>query len=328
MASRQTNLGLLLLAVAAVASGFGAFSTGTPPGRWVVVAHAVIGLAMLTLAPWKSIIARRGMARRRTGRWVSVALAGMVLLTIASGLILVSGITDRMGPLTLTQIHVGGGLASLALVAVHYAQRPVRPRREDLTRRNLIRAALVVGAGGAAYLLGEGVLGLTGVPGSRRRFTGSHEIADAGRIPATQWLNDRVQHLDPATHVVSVAGRDFTADELSGFGDTVEATLDCTGGWYSTQQWSGARLDRLIGGSDGRSIVVMSVTGYWRRLPKSQSSHLLLATHLAGEPLPDGNGGPVRLVAPGRRGFWWVKWVASVQLDDLPPWWQPPLPLA
>jgi hypothetical protein len=328
MAPRQTNLALLALAILAVISGFGAFAIGTKPGQWVVVAHGVIGLAILALAPWKSMIARRGLTRERTGRVISLILAGMVLVTILSGLVLVSGIADRLGPLTMTQIHVGAALVTLALVAVHYLQRPVRPRRQDLSRRSLIRASAILGAGGAAYLLAEGIWAVTGAPGSRRRFTGSHEIVEASLIPATQWLDDRVQHLDGSTHTVRVAGRDYAAAELSGFGDSMVATLDCTGGWYSTQEWSGARLDRLLGDADGLSIVVRSVTGYWRRFPVVQGRKLLLATHLAGQPLPDGNGGPVRLVAPDRRGFWWVKWVATVETDDLPPWWQPPLPLS
>ena len=34
-----------------------------------------------------------------------------------------------------------------------------------------------------------------------------------------------------------------------------------------------------------------------------------------------------RLVAPDRRGFWWVKWVTRIALDDRPWWVQPPYPL-
>jgi hypothetical protein len=30
---------------------------------------------------------------------------------------------------------------------------------------------------------------------------------------------------------------------------------------------------------------------------------------------------------PHRRGFWWVKWVESVKLSDLPAWGQSPFPL-
>jgi hypothetical protein len=35
----------------------------------------------------------------------------------------------------------------------------------------------------------------------------------------------------------------------------------------------------------------------------------------------------VRLIAPGRRGYWWVKWVTSVEPDERPSWLQSPLPL-
>ena len=35
-----------------------------------------------------------------------------------------------------------------------------------------------------------------------------------------------------------------------------------------------------------------------------------------------------RLAAPGRRGFWWVKWVTSIELTPSPWWRQPPYPLS
>ena len=53
----------------------------------------------------------------------------------------------------------------------------------------------------------------------------------------------------------------------------------------------------------------------------------MIATHLDGVPLAAGNGAPARLVAPGRRGFWWVKWVTAVEPSTRPPWWQSPFPL-
>jgi DMSO/TMAO reductase YedYZ molybdopterin-dependent catalytic subunit len=54
----------------------------------------------------------------------------------------------------------------------------------------------------------------------------------------------------------------------------------------------------------------------------------MLATRVAGEQLSAGHGFPLRLVAPGRRGFWWVKWVERVQVDETPWWWQPPFPIS
>ncbi|WP_296367295.1 MULTISPECIES: molybdopterin-dependent oxidoreductase [unclassified Pseudonocardia] len=69
-----------------------------------------------------------------------------------------------------------------------------------------------------------------------------------------------------------------------------------------------------------------------RRARRAAADHaagspLLLATSAAGRPLSAGHGGPARLVVPGRRGFWWVKWVVAIETTDEPWWWQPPLPL-
>lgn len=104
--------------------------------------------------------------------------------------------------------------------------------------------------------------------------------------------------------------------------------LDCTGGWYAEQVWSGTRLDRLLPDLDpGTAIEVRSVTGYRRRFPASDAPRLYMATRVGGELLSAGHGAPVRLVAPGRRGFWWVKWVAGVRVVDGPWWLQSPFPL-
>ena len=82
--------------------------------------------------------------------------------------------------------------------------------------------------------------------------------------------------------------------------------------------------DRLAAAA---SILVTSVTGYRRRFPVADAQALWLATSVQGRPLTPGTGAPVRLVAPNRRGFWWVKWVDSVELSDAPAYAQSPFPL-
>jgi DMSO/TMAO reductase YedYZ molybdopterin-dependent catalytic subunit len=72
---------------------------------------------------------------------------------------------------------------------------------------------------------------------------------------------------------------------------------------------------------------VHSVTGYWIRYPASDIDRLLLATNVGGAPLSAGHGYPLRLIAPGRRGYWWVKWVDRIELQATPWWWQPPFPV-
>ncbi|RPJ12519.1 MAG: hypothetical protein EHM22_06415 [Actinobacteria bacterium] len=78
---------------------------------------------------------------------------------------------------------------------------------------------------------------------------------------------------------------------------------------------------------DARSVVVTSATGYARRFPIDDANSFVLATRLGGEPLSAGHGFPARLVAPGRRGFWWVKWVERIEASSTPWWWQSPFPL-
>jgi DMSO/TMAO reductase YedYZ molybdopterin-dependent catalytic subunit len=128
---------------------------------------------------------------------------------------------------------------------------------------------------------------------------------------------------------LTIAGSTLTYEQLAGFSDRVTAVIDCTGGWYSEQAWEGVWLSRILpaAAATASSLNVRSVTGYSRRFAGGEASRLLLATHVGGSPLEQGNGYPVRLVAPGRRGFEWVKWVATIDAEDLPSWWQPPFPL-
>jgi DMSO/TMAO reductase YedYZ molybdopterin-dependent catalytic subunit len=167
---------------------------------------------------------------------------------------------------------------------------------------------------------------LLGLRGARRRFTGSYEAASfAGNaFPTTSWVADRPRPLDPATYRLAVAGAVRTPLSLGAAqlakGDELTATLDCTGGFYSTQRWGGTSLARLLDRAGPRAghVRVISHTGYRWSFSLDDARRFLLATHVGGEPLAHGHGGPVRLVAPGRRGFEWVKWVVRVEVHAEP----------
>ena len=327
---RRTNLALLVLLPAAVVTGLVANTAGTTWGIHPSVFHGVIAFAILGLAPWKQAIVRRGMRKPHPRRWVSTALLGSVLATLATGIMHGFGFTGPIGPLTLMQVHIGGALLALLLGWFHYRSHPVRLRRSvDLDRRGLLRAATLAGAAGLAWVFVEGSLDTLGLRGGRRRFTGSHERGsfDPATLPVTSWLDDRVQEVDAREWTLTVDGATYDLDDLDAMPrESFDAVLDCTSAWYSEQTWSGIRLDRLVAAGDRSSVVVRSRTGYSRRFPIDDLERLWLATHVGGRPLSAGHGHPARIVAPGRRGFWWVKWVVEIETSDVPWWLQLPFP--
>ena len=97
-----------------------------------------------------------------------------------------------------------------------------------------------------------------------------------------------------------------------------QAVLDCTGGWWTEQVWRGARVGDVLAGAgplpDATEAAVQSVTGHRIVFPLDELRAAVLATHVGGEPLSIAHGFPVRLAAPGRRGYYWVKWVSRIDV--------------
>jgi Oxidoreductase molybdopterin binding domain len=326
-AGRRTNLALLLLLIGAFLTGWLAFAAATPPrSTLATIGHGLLGLGVVALVPWKSVVIRRARLI-----WIaSIGLIAVIAVCLLSGFAQVFGGYRIVAGISPLQVHVGAAIVAVPLLAWHVLRHRIgrQLRRADVSRRNLLRTgafALGIGAGYAAL---EGAGALAGLPSAQRNSTGSHQL-DALARPATIWLFDRVPALD-AAHLVDVAGVPMTPAELASRTRIVRARLDCTGGWFADADWTAVPLSELIPPdrlASAASLVVTSVTGYRRRFQAQDGQALWLATGCQGRPLTAGTGAPIRLVAPGRRGFWWVKWVASVELSDRPAFAQPPFPL-
>ena len=335
------NTLLLVFIMAELATGLFALTAGgTPDNVAFIAVHRVAGYGILLILVWKLrvVFSSLRIRRSRAPRYASIFLLSTLLMTLGSGLA-----WSLLGPYRLTAFsgvswHINVGVLLVPLFVWHavYQTRGL-PLSFWADRRSFLRLTGVAAAGLAAWQLAElgSRLGRTDAPD--RRFTGSYEARSysGNDFPRTSWLNDRPEQVDVDGWGLQISGAVarsvlFSYDELDGPAETT-ATLDCTGGWYSTQVWSGTPvadvLDRAGMSDSAASVTFRSVTGYCRRFSLDEAGRYLLATRVGGETLSHGHGFPVRLVAPGKRGFEWVKWIDHVEVNDTSKWLQPPLPL-
>ena len=324
LTSRRVDLLLAVAVTVAAVSGLVSWAVGTGWDRWVTIVHALAGLSLLALAPAKlKGSVRTGLKRRRVTRWLSILLGLLVAATVVLGILHATGLWHGVGYWTALWTHVLLAALLAPLVVWHIVSRPGRPRIADLDRRTLIGGGVAVAAAGAVYGIQQLAVG------DNRRFTGSHEIASfaPSAMPTTMWLNDRSPGVPASGWDLVVGGERVGLETLHAKARPVQADLDCTGGWWSRQSWDAVPLTELMPKLDAPTLEITSLTGYSRLFPARDVDNLYLAIGYGGEPLRRGHGFPVRLVAPGRRGFWWVKWVSRVDPIDRPWWLQLPFPL-
>ena len=324
LTSRRVDLLLAVAVTVAAATGLASWAVGTGWARWVTVVHALAGLSLLALTPAKirgSV--RTGLKRRRATRWLSMLLGALVVATVVLGVLHATGLWHGVGYWTALWTHVLLAALLAPLVLWHIVSRPGRPRITDLDRRALAGGGVALAAAGAVYGIQQLAVG------NNRRFTGSHEIAsfNPSEMPTTMWLNDRTPRVPTSGWDLTIAGERVALEALHAKATPLQADLDCTGGWWSRQSWDAVPLAELMPSVDAPTLEVTSLTGYSRLFPVRDAANLYLAVGYGGEPLRRGHGSPVRLVAPGRRGFWWVKWVSRIDPVDRPWWLQLPFPL-
>jgi DMSO/TMAO reductase YedYZ molybdopterin-dependent catalytic subunit len=326
VAARVTDWGLAGLVAALVVTGALTLFAGSPGAAWVIAVHDVCGIAIALLVViklrrvWPRLV-RGARSPNAAGTGAALAVGGC----LAAGFLWSAGVTVAPAGYSLLSWHDALGVILATAVLVHMVLRAKRLRRRDVAgRRQFLAATGLAACAVLAWRAERPVQAVLGLKGARRRFTGSYEAGSfAGNaFPSTSWVADNPAAIDLAFYRLRVDGLvahplAISLGQLSTAHELV-ATLDCTGGFYSTQRWRGVRLGWLLdlAGADpsARHVTVGSVTGYRWSFAIEQARELLLATHVAGAPLSHDHGAPVRLVAPGARGFQWVKWVTHIEL--------------
>jgi DMSO/TMAO reductase YedYZ molybdopterin-dependent catalytic subunit len=332
VAARVTDWGLAALVVALVASGVLTLFAGSPGDAWVFAAHDVLGgaIALLLVVKlrrvWPRVVAAARWDRRTI---VGVLATTFALAALGSGVLWAEGVTPTLAGYGLLAWHDALGAVLVLAVGLHMVLRAKPLRGRDLAHRRqfLVAAGMSVGAV-VAWRTQRPLQALFGLRGAKRRFTGSYEAGSftGNAFPTTSWVADHPSPIDAgsyrlrveglAAHPLALSLGDLPAD------DELVATLDCTGGFYSTQRWRGVRLGRILalaGATPGaRHVSVESHTGYRWSFAIDDARKLLLATQVGKKPLSHDHGAPVRLIVPGARGFQWVKWVERIRLLEHP----------
>jgi DMSO/TMAO reductase YedYZ molybdopterin-dependent catalytic subunit len=332
VSARGTDWGLAALLASLIATGVLTLFAGGEGAGWVYAVHDATAVAIAALLVFKlrRVWPRLTAPHQWDARYgAGVAATALVAAALLSGALWAAGVTPSPAGYSLLAWHDALGALLVMIVAAHMVIRAKRVRRRDLTgRRQFLAAGGIAAASVLAWRLERPFERLAGLRGARRRFTGSYESGSfAGNaFPSTSWVADNPRPIVPAAYRLRVSGQVARPLTLAlaelGAADEVTATLDCTGGFYSTQRWRGVRLGRLIDragpGPGAGHVSVISRTGYRWSFGLDDARELLLATAVGGEPLAHEHGAPVRLVVPTARGYQWVKWVERIELRDTP----------
>src|SRR6266700_2132780 len=333
MSPRLTDWSIAITTVLAFIAGLLSLISGRQQDWLIFMLHGIAGFWLLLLLGGKlRRVWPRLIQPRRWDRRTVFGLLALLIVTLAlvSGVLWVEGEDLSFVGFNLLNWHIIMGFVVTAAIGIHMFARAKRLRKRDIIgrRRMLHFNALLIGSV-AIWPTQQLIEHILNLPGARRRFTGSYESGSyAGNaFPTSSWVADAPRPIDVQAWRLSLSGavampHSFSYDELATAHDEYEALLDCTGGFYSTQHWRGIRVGRLLEQAslltDARYVSFISVTGYRWSLPLEEARGALLASHIGEEALSHDHGFPLRLVAPGHRGFQWVKWITHVEVLTAP----------
>ena len=228
----------------------------------------------------------------------------------------------------------------LALILVYRAMTSRQPlRRPAPVGQPVGRRAFLASGAGVVLALGSGGLIRRGYNASTLSYDGTGYTGAKVKpiTPNDKFYSVTKNIIDP--NVRKAAWRlqvDGAVDRprTYNFGDIAsmpsveqEMTLECIsnpvgGGLMSNAIWKGVPLKKLIEAAGPKKgavdILLHAADGYTFSLTfeKAMEDTTLLAYEMNGEPLPNRNGYPARVLVPGYYGEGSAKWVTRMELFD------------
>jgi DMSO/TMAO reductase YedYZ molybdopterin-dependent catalytic subunit len=138
-----------------------------------------------------------------------------------------------------------------------------------------------------------------------------------------------VRRIDRAAYRLRVTGlvrapAEYTYSQVtSGFPAYEKVVrLDCVEGWSATVLWRGVLVRDVLDASgvlpEARVLIVRAADGYSTSFPLEYlyDNDILLAYQTNGVELPPERGFPFQVVAEGKWGYKWCKWVTDLEVSD------------
>ena len=305
------------------------------PG-WMYELHRAFGWALIALIPWKAAISLRSLGRglkpnvdRGVIPVISIALSAATLLVLSLGVMWAWRLEPRGLFMNQTVIswHWILALVIIAPFLLHSWWRWPRPKKaEFVSRGGFLRLAGVAAAGAAGWGASRALATRWSDPAMRRAPTGSRlsGYLTGNDFPITNSVGDGRTPIEIDAWSLQIGGAVekplvITYEEFLALPqETLTATIDCTVGWWSVQRWKGVALRALLAEAgaheDIRFVRLGAASGHGQLLPMAEAEDVILATQVGGSLISHQHGFPLRAVVPSRRGWFWVKWLAEIEI--------------
>ncbi len=297
------------------------------------------------------ILAARAIPRFHRSLAAATALFGLLGLAgyISSGNL-------RFYPLDLHILHSWLGmialLLSLCLVLDGFLAHRIQGKRHCLLGHAAAAFAIASLLLGLFLLSGQVFSGKEELSGNQNQTQALQEMASSTLpeveaseyrgirlMPVRQQGNNAIlgtQVINRSTYRLTVTGLvneslSMSYGELLGLPAYSEAAyMPCVEGWGFEAKWTGFRVTDLLNRSGikpgGSYVLFRSADGYSTGLPLDylRNDEILLAYGINDLTLPQERGFPLQLVAKGRYGYKWAKWITKIEVvgEEVRGYWE------